>query len=294
MAKSFYHMTHENGEFPGDRLYFSNKGTYKKGGDVVVISGENGKHGIDPFLEGIYTVSNIEENSEEYNGKKFGFKASLNPKNVPASPLSLKERKEIDPDFIEYQNFSRLVSKSDYDYFKSLINGDNQDINYESSVLIDVSELLIGNTEISREIMSRLGQGKFRKDVARVWNNRAEVCAVTLIDMTALLNASHIVPWKDCVGEKEPWRLDGANGILLCAHYDRLFDRHLITFERRGLSCPIKFSKLITKNIKLTLGLSDDTEVTPNQMSPDDLKRFQKYLNIHNETFFELEKQRSN
>jgi len=45
-----------------------------------------------------------------------------------------------------------------------------------------------------------------------------------------VLTASHIIPW----AEDEALRLEGSNGILLCAHVDRLFDRHLISFDDEG------------------------------------------------------------
>jgi predicted restriction endonuclease len=161
-----------------------------------------------------------------------------------------------------------------------------EDNNHDES---DITQILQGDTEKASEIMARLGQGTFRKNVSRVWGNKAEVCALSLVNFPALLTASHIVPWKDCTGDREHWRLDGANGILLCAHYDRLFDRHLITFDVKGLSCPIRFSKLISDDIKQTLCLDDSFEVTPNQMKEEDLVRFKKYLEIHNRNFAELE-----
>lgn len=47
-----------------------------------------------------------------------------------------------------------------------------------------------------------------------------------------MLVASHVRPWRRCETAGE--RLDGANGILLCAHVDRLFDRYLISFNDDG------------------------------------------------------------
>ena len=297
MAKSFYHMSHKLGKFSGDYLYSNKKSGFTANQELVVISGNEVGQTKVPYLEGFFTVDRVEEGQWNFGGTVYSFRANFSHKLVPAKPLNLKEYKQQYPEFknrFQNQMMTELRS-NEYDYLKALISNNTSFPNKSNEIYLenDIANILQGPTEKSLEIMSRLGQGKFRNEVARVWNNRKEVCAVTLIDMTALLNASHIVPWKDCVGEKEPWRLDGANGILLCAHYDRLFDRHLITFERRGLSCPIKFSKQISKNTKLALGLSDDIEVTPNQMSTDDLKRFQKYLGIHNQRFFELEKQRS-
>lgn len=43
--------------------------------------------------------------------------------------------------------------------------------------------------------------------------------------------ASHIKPWRDCDNSE---RLDGANGLLLSPHVDKLFDRHWISFDSGG------------------------------------------------------------
>jgi predicted restriction endonuclease len=50
---------------------------------------------------------------------------------------------------------------------------------------------------------------------------------MTGITETALLRASHIVPWAECTDEK---RLDVHNGVLLSALWDAAFDRGLISF----------------------------------------------------------------
>jgi predicted restriction endonuclease len=55
---------------------------------------------------------------------------------------------------------------------------------------------------------------------------------LTGISDTALLRASHIVPWKDCASDAE--RLDVHNGLLLSALWDAAFDRGLATFDDDG------------------------------------------------------------
>jgi predicted restriction endonuclease len=56
-------------------------------------------------------------------------------------------------------------------------------------------------------------------------------CAVTEVDDTALLVASHIKPWRDCSNSE---RLDPYNGFLLLPHLDHLFDKGFISFEDSG------------------------------------------------------------
>jgi predicted restriction endonuclease len=46
-----------------------------------------------------------------------------------------------------------------------------------------------------------------------------------------MLIGSHIKRWKD---SSDAEKLDENNGLLLCAHHDALFDKHLISFEDNG------------------------------------------------------------
>ncbi len=74
------------------------------------------------------------------------------------------------------------------------------------------------------ETTQRIGQNFFRKIILTSYRER---CALTGIEDKRLLNASHIVAWKD-----DPQnRINPSNGICLNALHDRAFDRHLITFD---------------------------------------------------------------
>lgn len=77
-------------------------------------------------------------------------------------------------------------------------------------------------------VLSRYGQGLFRR---RIFNFETS-CRLTKVSNPRLLIASHIKPWRLCEDSIE--RLDGANGLLLTPHVDRLFDRGLISFEDDG------------------------------------------------------------
>ena len=77
-------------------------------------------------------------------------------------------------------------------------------------------------------ILARHGQGLFRLRVSEL----ETACRLTSIENPRLLIASHIKPWRVCNSAAE--RLDGANGLLLAPHVDRLFDRGLIGFSDYG------------------------------------------------------------
>lgn len=83
-------------------------------------------------------------------------------------------------------------------------------------------------TTRQRLIDARLGQGRYRRDLERVWESR---CAVTGCDVREVLRASHIKPWRDSTDAE---RLDPKNGLLLMAQLDALFDRGLISFDSSG------------------------------------------------------------
>jgi predicted restriction endonuclease len=56
-------------------------------------------------------------------------------------------------------------------------------------------------------------------------------CAVVGCTASSVLRASHIKPWSKSSDQE---RLDAANGLLLTANLDALFNDGLITFEADG------------------------------------------------------------
>jgi hypothetical protein len=75
---------------------------------------------------------------------------------------------------------------------------------------------------------ARIGQGGFRADLERRWDG---ACAVHGCSILAILRASHIKPWRSSSNAE---RLDPANGLLLTAHLDAMFDAGLISFGDDG------------------------------------------------------------
>lgn len=117
--------------------------------------------------------------------------------------------------------FKRLGKQLDYPIEQVGLSGvsekmDSYDINFPNT------------TERKGLIVSRVGQGAYRKSLLFRWDFK---CAVTSYSKKEILIASHIVPWKNSSDEE---RLDVDNGILLSPTYDALFDQHLISFENNG------------------------------------------------------------
>ncbi|TFW13299.1 HNH endonuclease [Duganella callida] len=93
----------------------------------------------------------------------------------------------------------------------------------------NVSTAKISKTTREALIQARRGQGQFRSDLIKRWGGR---CALTGLQNTNLMVASHIEAWALCNNEQ---RLDVNNGLLLAPHIDRLFDQGLISFSNQGL-----------------------------------------------------------
>ncbi len=98
---------------------------------------------------------------------------------------------------------------------------------------------LIGTTK-EVIIRQRVNQNVFR---TMILNNYNCQCAITGINDSRLLNASHIIPW----AEREDTRLNPENGICLSALYDRAFDKGLITIR------PDDYTIMISPSLRDTL-----------------------------------------
>lgn len=125
-------------------------------------------------------------------------------------------------------------------------------------------------TERAGLVLSRVGQGAYRKSIINRWENR---CAVTGFNDKRVLIASHIHPWKDAKSDE---RLDVSNGILLSPTYDALFDRHLITFETPG---KIVLSETINPIEYAKIGVTGREAIT--KLNSDNVF----YLKMHQEAF---------
>ncbi len=104
--------------------------------------------------------------------------------------------------------------------------------NYETSSLQALSTFSdeVRDTEVERLVRQRVGQQTYRDALLNYWGG---ACAVTDIDVPAVLRASHAKPWAECASDSE--RLDVYNGFLLTANLDALFDRFLISFDEQGV-----------------------------------------------------------
>jgi len=83
-------------------------------------------------------------------------------------------------------------------------------------------------TEREATVRQRIGQDLFREGLMALWGGR---CAVTGLEVPALLRASHAKPWAD---SNDAERMDVYSGLLLAAHWDAAFDVGLVSFDIGG------------------------------------------------------------
>jgi len=98
-------------------------------------------------------------------------------------------------------------------------------------------ELPTGPTEAQLTRPMRLVQRFFQRVVLTSYNF---ACAFCGLDLPGLLNASHIIPWKD----NEVLRADPRNGLCLCCLHDRAFDRGLMAVNS-------EYRMLLSNQLKL-------------------------------------------
>lgn len=148
--------------------------------------------------------------------------------------------------------FELLVGKADLPTGRAIqhLGADDPALTLaDEAVEREIAETMgLDTTTKQQLILARLGQGLFR---ARIFEFET-ACRLTAIETPHLLIASHVKPWRVCSTAAE--RLDGANGLLLAPHVDRLFDRGLIGFDDSG--AVLLSSKLDRADLE-RLGLSD-------------------------------------
>ena len=125
-----------------------------------------------------------------------------------------------------------------------------------------------------QQVKARRGQGLFRFRVFQI----ERACRLTGIANPDLLIASHIKPWRLCATTHE--RLDGANGLLLTPHVDRLFDRGLISFSDEG---EVLLSPALPEGALRRLGLAEACSRNAGGFS----ERQRLYLAWHRDAVFD-------
>ena len=130
----------------------------------------------------------------------------------------------------------------------------------------DMRQQLAAVSETEREalIKQRNGQQKLR-DFLMLTEGGA--CIVTGISVQEVLRASHITAWK----EDPKNRLVPENVLLLAAHLDALFDKHLISFDPDDGHMLI--NNAISDADRVSLGLSSELHIPVTGKRQDFLRK---------------------
>ncbi len=294
MSRTFfaYHLTHYFGPFSLSS-YRTNSINAREGDLVYVVSGDEARDGgKDYALEGLFRIHRRINGPFQLQNLKgqptsFQYRLSMRPIRVPDTPIPLSradwyDRQEVHRYFSSGQNFNPLPTNPDYkERFDTLLAGYAQSTPAELvDDLAEIERTEPNATQREALVHARIGQGKFRADVTRLWG-KGEVCALTGIALPEFLIASHIKPWRDSSNSE---RLDPTNGLLLAVHIDKLFDRYLLSFDLqrgdlRSVIAPI------AQPVTAKLGLLPGMPLATAHLSPSTARRFEQFMAGHHSRF---------
>lgn len=195
-------------------------------------------------------IHNVTKTPYTYYGRAVPIRQHRNPPGKPSRFVLYL------PEYAEYTNTGIKIS---------------EEISEVEKMLIPAS----GPTESETFQKIRTRQSEYRKNVIKLWHGQ---CAVTGVDETSWLIASHIKPWREST-DKE--RIDPRNSLLLSPNYDKLFDRGVISFNPSNgrIILPESMSAAFWRNLD-RLGISDEKELAFVPEGTD------KYLEYHRQMVF--------
>lgn len=131
-----------------------------------------------------------------------------------------------------------------------------------------------GTTVITTTVRLNSVQRAFRDKLIETYGQKCIMCDATNAD---LLVASHIKEASSCnIYEKADYQ----NGLLLCAIHDKLFDRHLITFN--FFDGKIQISPELTEREKEIFMLDENFQLPEELLTPERTE----YLMWHNTEYY--------
>jgi putative restriction endonuclease len=143
--------------------------------------------------------------------------ASFDPAHQKRNVKGLSNASNLDRDiWEEFEATPNTVAERSEEAFNSLA--------LPATSVDEELELPQGPTEALVSRPMRLVQSFFRRSVLASYEYKCSFCG---LDVRALLNASHIIPWSSSV----ELRADPRNGICLCVLHDRAFDRGLMAVD---------------------------------------------------------------
>ena len=166
-------------------------------------------------------------------------------------------------EFIEIYGYEQYNNKD-----KSLDLVDLYNLKKEIKEIEKIERLLENkNVKVDEKeaiVKTRIGQSLYRKLLLQKYNSK---CCICNLSYEPLLVASHIKEWSKSNNNE---RCDVNNGLLLCRAHDALFDKHLISFDKKG---KIIISKLLSKEDRKILNIDDNIKINLN----DEMERYMEF-----------------
>ncbi len=134
-----------------------------------------------------------------------------------------------------------------------------------------------GTVVVSAIVRNSSLQSKFKHNLMIKQKSKCVICGM---EQKELLIGSHI---KSSAESDVNEKIDHNNGLLLCCNHDKLFDKHLISFD--DITGKIMISRCLKQDDIKRLNLSDDFALDKALLTEER----QKYLRIHNSKFKEEE-----
>lgn len=188
-------------------------------------------------------------------------------------------------DQINYQNpyydfkneFSFSGKKEHKSAIEEIIGKNNSnyrilDIDEEINRIEEESESFEGLNRMSM-VKTRVNQSTLRNRLLSQYSECA-LCGVSLVD---ILIVSHIKPWGSSTPKE---RTSSGNVLLLCPNHDRLFDRHLISFNNSG---SILISDKVSLSDRQLLNIHFE-----DRLNIEVSKSMKEFMKIHREEFTRL------
>ncbi len=200
----------------------------------------------------------------EYNDPGITYE-ELRGHGLKAGPIC--KRKITDTELVSFLNQYDNTPGNITDWF----NEDDEELlsDEEEKVIKDIDNSPLKGEDKRALVNVRINQGIFRE---RLLKHNPNKCCLCDVESPQLLIASHIKPWSKCEEEE---RLDKNNGFLMCPSHDKLFDRHLITFDDDG---SIRISDYLTENDRKGMGIKPGMRIKLTEGN-------KKYLEHHRKMF---------
>lgn len=221
----------------------------------------------------IHLASLINRNSNAVAMRLNNF-ASVDPfhkqRGIGGLPGGAKQVQPIWDEFISNKN--ELIFESER------ILAEKEEITLENKFrnVLNGIEHLKGEYKL-REVKTRVNQNAFRQIVLANYDGK---CAITGIDISDLLVASHIIPWS----KNENERLNPENGICLSSLYDCAYDKGYIGINKKleiVLSSELKSKSKKGYYLKYFVELEGSKIQTPKKYAPK-----KEFLDYHLDTVF--------